>query len=279
MSKLSFIYKNVFDARDTLTLDAGVSVAGFTVANLAINKKSITWRSGSSALHRVKTTWAQNQTISGVAICFTNLVSGDSVNIKLYSDVAGTTNIYTSGNITVTHNYDVPAGFSSVNSTSFAYGGGIHISHLLAEKTNVRRMDIEFNVSSNPAGFVEASRIVAGKYWSPERSAALGARIGFSDSTSSFRTYSGDLVTDRGSISRTLDFNVNAMSESDKSGWNNLFRSVGKSNPFFVGIAGSSNSISEEIISGSIYGKFESDIDVSTQLFKRYGSQVRIVEL
>ena len=38
MSKLFFIYNNVFNQRDTLTLDSGVVVSGFSVANLGSDK-------------------------------------------------------------------------------------------------------------------------------------------------------------------------------------------------------------------------------------------------
>lgn len=280
MSKLQIIYKNAFDSRDTVTLDAGTSVTGFTVSNLANDKKSFTWRSGSTALHRIKTTWLSNQTISAVSLCFTNLRIGDSINIKLYSDTGAITNVYTSGNITVNYEYDIPVGFSAINSSSFGYGGGIHIFHLLPEKTNVRRMDIEFNATTNAAGFLEVGRVVCGKSWSPDRAAALGAQVGYSDSTTGIRTSSGDLITDRGTMYRNCSFNLTAMSESDKSGWNNVFRTVGKSNPVFVSISNNiSNSINEETISGTLYGKFEEEIDLSTQLFKMYGAQVRIAEI
>lgn len=280
MSKLFLLYKNAFDSKDAVTLDAGVSVAGFTVSNLSNDKKSFTWRSGSLALHRIKTTWTNDQKIDAVALCFANLRQGDSLNIKLYSDTGAVANVYSSGNITINFEYDVPVGFGSVNSNSFAYGGAIHVFHSLPEKTNVRRMDIEFNSSSNAAGFLEFSRIVCGKAWSPDRSAALGAQIGYVDSTTSMRTQSGDLITDRGSMYRQCSFNLVAMPMIDKQGWNNIFRCVGKSSPVFMSISNNiANSIDEEAISGTIYGKFENEIDLTTQFFKMYGSQVRIAEL
>lgn len=280
MSKLQLLYKNAFDSRDTLTLDAGVAVAAFPIANLATDKKSFTWRSGSLALHRIKATWAADQRINAVALCSTNLRLGDSLSIKLYSDSGGVTNIYNSGNITIDYQYDVPIGFASVSANSFAYGGAIHIFHLLPEKINVRRMDIELNASTNPVGFLEMSRIVCGKTWSPDRAAALGARVGFDDATTSIRTSAGDLVTDRGALFRRCDFNLTAMSESDKAGWNNVFRTVGRSNPVFISISNNlSNSINEESIAGTLYGKFENEIDLTTQIFKMYGAQVRIIEL
>lgn len=278
MSNLRILSKNIFDAYDTISMVVGSAASGFPLTNLKIDAKSKTWRSTNLLSPKIKVTWAAARSISGVALAFTNLIAGSTFRITLYNDPTAGTLLYDSGAISVNFNYDNPVGFSTIGSSAFAYGGGSHVSAFFDIVANVKRMEIELTSASNPDGFIEISRIIAGASWEPQDNADYGAATGFMDSTTGIRTSAGDLKTNRGTISRFMEFQMNAMSPADKSALNNLFRSIGKSQPLFISLI-PKTPIAEEQISQQVYGKLDNDISISFPFFNLYSSSIRIVEV
>lgn len=278
MSNLRIIYKNLFDGYDTLSMAVGASASGFALTNLLDDKKAKTWRSTNLTSPKIKVTWATAKTISGVALAFTNLIAGSTFRIVLFNDPAAGSQLYDSGAIAVNYGYDAPVGFNSIGSASFAYGGGAHVSAFFTSVSAVRRMEIEFTSAGNPDGYIEISRIIAGAVITTSRDVGEGASIGFIDSTTGQRTSSGNLITDRGTITRVMDFTLQAFDKADKSILNNLFRSVGRSQPFFVSLD-QSGSIGEDQLSSQIYGKIDQDLSISYPFYQRYSSSLKIVEL
>lgn len=278
MSNLRIIYKNLFDDYDTLTQLVGSTAAGFPLTNLADDTKSKTWRSTDLLSPKIKVTWAAGQTLSGVALAFTNLIAGSTFQITLYDAAIGGTLLLDTGAVDVDYSYDAPIGFSSIGSACFAYGGGATVAAFFAETASVRRMEIEFTSAGNPDGYIEISRVIAGDYWEPLRGAAYGASVGFVDSTTGVRTSAGGLITDRGTIHREMDFSLASMSSTDRSNINNIFRSIGKSQPLFISLTpGSSNAEGE--LFGQIYGKIADGVSVNFAFYRYYDSQIKIVEI
>lgn len=278
MSALRIIYKNLFDDYDTLTQIAGSAAGGFPLTNLLDDTKSKTWRSTDLANPKIKITWAASQTLSAVALPFCNLIAGSTFQITLYDATSGGTLLLDTGAVDVDYSYDAPIGFTSIGSASYAYGGGANVASFFAQTAGVRRMEIEFTSAGNPDGYIELDRIVAGAYWEPEKGASYGAGIAFVDSTSGARTSAGGLVTDRGTIHREMSFSLGAMKLVDRSALNNLFRSIGKSQPLFISLTpGESNEEGE--LYGQIYGKIADDISVDFAFYRNYSSQIKIAEV
>lgn len=279
MSNLRIIYRNLFDGYDTLSMAVGVSASGFALTNLVDDKKSKTWRSTNLTSPKIRVTWATAKSISGVALAFTNLISGSTFRIVLFDDPAAGSQLYDSGAIAINYSYDAPVGFGSIGSASFAYGGGAHVSAFFDAVPGVKRMEIELTSAGNPDGYIEISRIIAGSAWQPNDNADYGAKVDFIDATTGIRTSSGNLVTDRGTITRAMEFSMQAMDSVDKAALNNLFRSIGRSQPLFISLIPGSGAIAEEQLSQQIYGKLEQDLSVSLPFFQRYSSSIRIVEV
>jgi len=278
MSNLRIIYKNLFDDYDTLTQLVGSTAGGFPLTNLTDDTKSKTWRSTDLLSPKIKVTWASAQTLSAVAMAFTNLIAGSTFQITLYDATTGGTLLLDAGAVSVGYSYDAPIGFSSIGSASFAYGGGANVAAFFASTSGVRRMEIEFTSAGNPDGYIELSRIIAGAYWEPEKGASYGASVAFVDSTTGQRTSAGGLITDRGTIHREMSFSLGAMNATDRQNLNNLFRSIGKSQPLFVSLTpGDSNTEGE--LFGQIYGKLEDGITTDFAFYRYYSSQMKIIEL
>ena len=139
-------------------------------------------------------------------------------------------------------------------------------------------MEIEFTSDGNADNCIEVGRVIAGSYITTDRDVSENTSIGFIDSTTSIRTASGNLVTDRGTITRAIDFPLNAFNQADKALLNNLYRSVGKSQPIFVSLTPTA-SIGEEQLSAQIYGKFDQDLIINYPFYQRYSTNIRVVEL
>ncbi|MBY0473722.1 MAG: hypothetical protein K2Q13_01525 [Nitrosomonas sp.] len=279
MSNLRILYKNIFDSYSGISMASGSQAIGFGLANMKDDTKSKTFRSTNLTNPKIRATWASAQEISGVALAFTNLIAGSTFQITLYDDPAAGTLLHDTGAIPVTYNYDPPVGFDSIGSASFAYGGGAHVSAFFNSVSGVERMEIELTSAGNPDGYIEISRIIAGKFWEPNDNADYGAKTDFIDTTTGVRTSAGDLVTDRGTITRVMEFSTQAMDSQDKAALNNLFRSIGKSQPLFISLVPGNGPITEEQLSQQIYGKFDMDLSVSLPFFQRYSSSIRIIEL
>lgn len=278
MSNLRIIYDNVVDEYNALSMVTGAGATGFPLTFVTNDSKSQTWRSTNLSTQRIKVTWASVQTISGVALAYTNLIQGSTFSVTLYSAASGGTTLYSSGAISVGAGYSIPQGFTSIGSASFAYGGGANVSAFFTSTANVLRMEIEITSPSNPDNYIEIGRIIAGQYVTTERDVSEGATVGFMDSTNSKRTSAGNLITDRGTMNRVVDLPLNAFNASDKSILNNLFRSVGKSQPIYVSLV-PTGTINEDQLATQMYGKFDQDLVINYPFYQRYNTSLRIVEL
>ncbi|NBQ68748.1 MAG: hypothetical protein EBU46_07920 [Nitrosomonadaceae bacterium] len=278
MSSLRIIYKNLFDDYDTLTQLVGSTASGFPLTNLIDDTKSKTWRSTDLLSPKIKVTWASAQTLSGVALAFTNLIAGSTFQITLYDAASGGTLLLDTGAVGVDYSYNAPVGFSSTGSASFAYGGGANVAAFFASTSGVRRMEIEFTSTGNTDGYIELSRIIAGSYWEPQKGASYGASVAFVDSTTGQRTSAGGLITDRGTIHREMSFSLDAMSSTDKASLNNIFRSIGKSQPLFISLTPGTSNTEDELFC-QLYGKFDDGITTEFAFYSHYASQLKIVEI
>lgn len=278
MSNLRIIYNNIADDYSDLSMVSGVGATGYPLTFFTNDNKSKTWRSTNLSTQRIKITWASAQSISGVALAYTNLIQGSTFSVTLYSAAIGGTTLYSSGAISVGAGYSIPRGFTSIGAASFAYGGGVNVAAFFGLTANVLRMEIELTSPSNPDNYIEIGRLIAGQSITTERDVAEGVNVGFIDSTTSKRTSSGNYITDRGTISRTLDFNLNAFNAADKAILNNLFRSVGRSQPIYASIV-PTGAINEDQLATQIYGKLDQDLVINYPYYQRYNASLRIVEL
>lgn len=126
-------------------------------------------------------------------------------------------------------------GFTPAQAASaYAYGGGTSICHWLPQM-NAVGLTVDIDDPSNLQGYIEAACMLAGPYWSPKFNADYGATLGWQDTAKHFRTGGGDLLTQRGTRSRTLRFSLSAMPASDRADFMDLTRdSIGS--PWLVAV-------------------------------------------
>jgi hypothetical protein len=140
--------------------------------------------------------------------------------VKLFSDAAGTSVVYDSGNVLAVP----PASFGNFGWGSeplgvnhYTYSGvGVYATHwVTAGHVTCRRVEVAITDSQNPAGYLEASRLVIGNHWSPEVTADVGVQLGFDDRSSHSKTQSGDTRTTLRPRKKTLNFTLGALTDQE----------------------------------------------------------------
>ena len=220
-SNLYIIPENFINS--AATLDATSTAAGFDVNNIKLDAKSKIHRSTGTSSQTITATWTDTKFFSAVAMAFTNLVEGSTVQIKLYTNTGDPSPVYDTGSINVDFAYDPPTGFSSIGLNSFAFGGGNYFSKLFAT-VPAKKLEIITNSAGNPDGYIEVSRIICGTAYTPEIGAAYGAQISHIDNTSTAVTDSGDTLVNRGIVKKTLTFSLDVLGPVSKHGLANVIK-------------------------------------------------------
>jgi hypothetical protein len=272
---LKIIYTDA--VRGAATSTATSTATGFDAANTKLDAKIKTWRSTSLSAQTLTYTWASSQSIAGVALVFTNLIANSTVQIKLYTLAGDVSPVYDSGTKTINFAYPAPSGFSTINSTSFAYGGGNHWSCFFAE-TACKKMEIVINSSGNPDNFMEVSRVVAGKVWMPIYNVNYPLPVRWIDSTTSVRLDSGDHVAERAPMYRVMSLNMAIMRQADKEKLATIRRMNGSAVPIFVSAMPQAG-VAEDEAFLQLYGRMSDELSIELFSYDMYQSQVDVVEI
>ncbi|PTR04974.1 alpha-tubulin suppressor-like RCC1 family protein [Nitrosomonas nitrosa] len=172
--------------------------------------------------------------------------------------------------VTVGQVFDPPEGFDTNNSSSFAYGGGNYFS-IQTPNHQVHDINITIDSSTNPDGFIEISRLVAGKSIQTNYGASIGVVSSLDDRSEVTRTEAGDSVVDYRPVTKSLEFNLAHLNKSERAELINIFRSVGKRNPVYVSLAQGKDEDFKK--SMEIYGRLD---DLSLILNELYVSECSI---
>ena len=276
MSNLRIVYDNAVGR--TSTLVASTMAGSLVAANLQTDIKSQTWRAtGTSAT--LTATWAANETIGVVALPFVNFTSAATIRVRGYATPSGTLLIDTG---TVAACASVPAGLKgwgtrSLGANAFAYNGGAYACAWFAP-TVVQQLVIDLADSANPAGYIEASRLVAGNYWSPTYNADFGATITAQDASKPFRNDAGDLLTDLGTRSRSMSLNLSYMPATDRLALMNIFLGNGLGAPVFLSLYPQSSDAALEQ-TYQMYAKLSTVGVMTAQVASTYSAPVILDEV
>ncbi|MET3132855.1 hypothetical protein AAKU55_003136 [Oxalobacteraceae bacterium GrIS 1.11] len=108
-------------------------------------------------------------------------------------------------------------GNTPLGANAYGYGGGACARVWLPSQIQAISLAVDISDPSNPAGHVEAARLVAGSYWEPAYNADYGAPVTPVDASKNFRNDAGDLMTDLGTKSRKQSISLSNMSAADRA--------------------------------------------------------------
>ncbi len=138
---------------------------------------------------------------------------------------------YSSGYVSaVLSSSGIPVGVNN-----YSYGGG-NYARIWFPIISAYGVAIDIIDSSNPAGYLEASRLVLGAYWEPTYNTGFGLPVTPIDTSTNDRSSAGDLVTTRGVRYRTLGFEIPWMISADLIKFNSLRKLTGKNTSIFVSL-------------------------------------------
>jgi hypothetical protein len=277
-NNLRILYDNVIDSS---TLTASSTTSGFPVSNLQKELKGLVWRSTSTTA-TVTATWTTSQSLSCVILPFCNLTSSATIRVKLYTLTTDTTPVLDTGavNAGAYTPTDLFGGWSNISTSgvnAYNYGGGTYARSWF-NATSARKMEVIISDTTNPAGYIELSRIVCGAYWSPSINASFGVELGYLDTSEQRRTEAGNLITSNGTIHKTLTFNLDSITENDRPKMLSLIRGNGLRKALFVSVFPLDDDVVKEQ-SYQIYAKFNNLSVLTHQFYSLYSSSLTLEEI
>lgn len=276
-NNLRLIYNNVADT-SILTTGTTISATNYPASNLNKDAKSMVWRSNNTTTDTITMTWTTDQVVNAIILPFTNLSVTCTMAITLYSDTAGATNIGTYSAAAC-----VPAALDTYNSQAtgnyvYSYGGGTTARRYITKVTNCRKIVITLVDSSNSAGYLEVSRCIVGSYWSPKYNTSFGLEVGVVDSSTVSRTQSGNIITDAGTINKTLNLPLGFMNTADRDALFAIMRTNGMRKSLYVSTFPEDTDGNKEQIY-QIYGRLSSLATIVHPMFTQYTSSLQIEEV
>lgn len=132
-----------------------------------------------------------------------------------------------------------------------------------------------FTVSFNKT--VKVSRFIIGKYWTPTHNMGYGITVGYNEATTIERLQSGDQYVVKLPKSKTLQFELQYLNESDKFQLFDIVRVVGRSGLVFVS-AFPQDTFQDKEQMYCIYGRFGSLPNISHTTYTMYSSTIQLEE-
>lgn len=221
MANLRILYNNV---ADTATIAASNTAVGFNIDNVKNNKKTSIHRSTANTVVYTLT-WATTQKINGVALPATNLESGATIRVQVYSATDSNQLISDTNATQACKDRDILI-YDSTSAPSyidFAFGGATKTSVWFNSLLSTRKIVITV---VNTA-VVDCARIVCGQYWESTRQVSNGITLGYQDSSEIITTRSGNTYADRKPITETMSFSLEYISDVDRQELQKIFRSWG----------------------------------------------------
>lgn len=274
MGNLRIIYDN---AANRAAVTASTTAGSLAASNLLTDIKSQVWRAtGTSAT--LTAIWTNAETVGSVALPFCNLTSGATIRVRGYTNAGDTTPIIDTGAVTACAGI-LPGlwGANSPGASLYSYGGGAYARVWFAPSL-VKQLTIDLVDTGNAAGYVEASRLVVGNYWSPAYNAAPGASLLAQDTSTHYRNDSGDLMTNIGTRSRKIMLNLGYMEAADRASLTSIVLGNGLSKPVFFSLfPNDADSVLEQ--THQIYGKLSSISAITIAQFSHYSAPLELEEI
>jgi hypothetical protein len=224
------------------TLAASTTAGAYSVEALKKNEKGAVWRAtGTSAV--LTAVLSATRPVQAVVLPHCTLTEGATMRVQLTdgTDVSETgTFFYDSGNkpaLAAAPQAPVGWGEALQGSNSFAYGGGAYARMWLPPGlAYARGVRITLADPANPAGYIEASRLVVGSYWEAAINPEVGLSVSMIDSDEQFRNGAGDLVTVLGLRHRKVSLRMADLPAADRNALWSILCSNGRAVPILLSV-------------------------------------------
>lgn len=270
---MRIIHDNAFD-RAAVTVSA--VQGGYVAANLKLDIKSLTWRSGSGG-GSIFVTWPTPENISAIILPFCNLSAASAIAIRLYSGADEASKIYDSGAIVANAaTRIVPKNMTAAQAaTAYELGAGACVALYLPAVFAAKRMTIDLYDPTPAQGSIDVSRVIAGVYFEPQFGASYGLGATSVDSTKNTRSRAGDLLSDAGTTSRKLSFTLGNLKPQDRAEVAKILLENGIRNPLWISLFPQSADLNLER-DHQCYGKLTQSSAITLPFCNTFSAQVEI---
>lgn len=267
-NNLRIVYQNL---ADTSTITATSTASGTTTANLKLDAKSLLWRSTGTTV-TLTVTLPTSSIVSCVILPFCNLTKTATISIVASGMPS---------NSTLACPYTNPGDWASTlipsGTSKYSYGGGTY-ARVYFTPVTVSSLQIIITDSANSSGYVEASRLIVGNYWSPTFNTSFGLSVIPKDMTTNERSEAGDLVSNRGITYNTMSFDLKYLNSADRVQLLSILKGNGKSKAIFISLFPEDDDEEKEG-AHQIYGKLVELSGIQHTMFGIYSSTVDIEEV
>lgn len=222
---------------DAATLTASPAMSGtLPVTNLQDSSRARVARTTSTAAQDIKGTWSVAKVISALALIRHNLTSSSTWRLRLYSDASWIALVYDSGNpVAVPPKAlgDLEWGVDPLGASLFT-GWALAFSSMWFTPVTAGSFILTLTDATNPAGYLEASRLFIGRYLEPSYNMEWGFRLAWNEATTQERTDGGTLRSDGFVPYRRLSFRLADLSLTDRPKFLEWARKDGLRNEIFI---------------------------------------------
>lgn len=273
MPILRLLHRN--DADQATSLSASTTAGSLVAAYMQTDRKGEAHRStGTSVTYTL--TWTGGVTLGAVALPATNLTAAATMRVRLYSNTACTTLLQDSGTNTACPGLSAApwTWTRTFNASAFAYGyASKAVRFFETQQAGVKGLKIDLADATNPAGYIDCARIVAGPWWSPERGAETGFTTQLVDDTTNTRTDAGDQASERGPMRTELALQLPRLPEADRATLMQLIRANGIWRPVFLSLYPLAGTAAEQ--DHMVFGKRKSS-PIKHSFFAHYAHPIEI---
>lgn len=248
------------------------------MAGLLTDDKSEVWRSTATSA-TLTATFTTSELTGAVIIPFCNLTSTATIRVRGYTNVADTTPIIDTGTkLACPYAPFGLFGWGAVplGVNAFSYGGGTYAGAWFAI-TSVKKLVIDLVDTDNTQSYIEAARLITGSYWQPQYNAEYGANVAAEDTSTHYRTDSGNLRTDIGNRYRKLSINLSFMTPTDRANFWRIVKGNGMASPMLISLF-PENADPELEQAHQIYGRLSSMSAIAASNYNIYSAPCEIEE-
>lgn len=259
---------------------ASTTIKAITTAtpaqNLQLDAKSLIWRAAATTA-TLNVTFASSRGIRGIILPFTNLSISATITVTVVGGTGYSTGAVLCSPYAQTDNWD--STYLPQGANSYAYGSGTYARVWFPDTQVCSGVTIVISDTGNTAGYIEASRLVIGDYWSPTFNTSFGLSSSPKDLSVNTRTESGDLVTNRGIRYNSMSFDLSWLNPADRLIFTKILKSNGIAKPLLISLFPDCTEDFNKEQTFQIYGKLSQLSDISHPMFGIYTSNVDIEEV
>jgi hypothetical protein len=268
------------NAADRATITASSTAGTLAASNLQTDIKTQLWRS-TGTTETLTLQWASPEFVSMVSVAFANTTSVATIQVQGYTEPTDSTPSFDTGvqfanPSTLDDSFDW--GGVALGSNAYSYNSAGSYATVWFATKSVKKIVITLADPTNPAGFLQAARMVAGGYWSPENNCEYGVEVTYGDMSKQERSDAGDLHTDRGPRYKILSLDVTMMPKADRNKMWRIFGANGMTYPIFFSLSPEGEDTMEEQIF-QVYGKLSKLSGMKYQYLNQFNTHLDIEEI